>query len=145
MVIKNEVIYIACPYSSKHKGTRTRRTFIATAWANYLMQKPESPIVFSPLTHFHPIAEVGDLPTEWCYWERQDLFFLEKCTTLHVLCLPSWIKSRGVQAEIAAAKRFGKIIIYIPQREVSRVLAEVKLKHHKRAQVRDSFKGVKYA
>lgn len=53
------------------------------------------------------------LPNSWAWWKRADLPLLRAATELHVLCLPGYKKSKGVQAEIAEARRLG-----IPVRRV---------------------------
>jgi len=41
--------------------------------------------VFSPITHSHPIAQVGHLPVEWDYWEAYDKRLLAICDQLYVV------------------------------------------------------------
>ncbi len=69
-------------------------------------------LVFSPISHTHPIAEAGDLPKGWEFWESYDRTFLEWCDRLHVLKLPGWRESIGVAAEIQIAGQLGKPVFY---------------------------------
>lgn len=113
MTRPDEIIYIAIPYSHPDWNTRIQRFRIATAWAAFLMTQENPPIVYSPITHSHPMAELYDLPKEFEFWKRQDLHFLNTCTTVHVLAVEGWDKSVGLKEEIAYAERIKKIISYI--------------------------------
>lgn len=62
-------------------------------------------IVYSPISHNHPIASAHGLPTGWDFWEMYDTAFLEQCKLLIVLRLPGWDKSKGVDAEIKIANK----------------------------------------
>lgn len=124
MTLNNEVIYIACPYSHRTKAVRTRRVRAATAWASHMLKQTPCPIVFSPLTHSHPISLWGNHRGDFKFWQTQDLFFLQHCTTLHVLCIPGWDKSIGVTKEIEMAKHHRKHIIYIPHTKIYHVLSK---------------------
>ena len=77
--------------------------------AGYLMSLGH--IVFSPISHTHPIAVECDLPKDWEYWKKYDECFIEWCDQVHVWCMDGWKESRGVQAEINMAKKFGKEIV----------------------------------
>ena len=69
--------------------------------------------VFSPISHTHPIAEAGSLPTGWEFWEAYDNIMLSRCTKLIVLMLDGWKESKGVAAEIKIAEKLGIPIVYI--------------------------------
>lgn len=60
-------------------------------------------VVYSPIVHNHPIAELIDLPKDWAFWEKIDITMLAKCDMLYVLKINGWEKSRGVAAEIKFA------------------------------------------
>jgi hypothetical protein len=68
-------------------------------------------IVYSPVSHSHPIAQHG-LPTDWSYWEWVDRRFLEVCDEVVVLTLDGWRESVGVRAEIRIANELGKDVRY---------------------------------
>ncbi len=104
-------IYLAVPYSDPAKSIRIARFETVNAVAARLMS--EGFLVFSPISHTHPIAEAGDLPVDWEFWEQYDKIFLEWCDEVCVLKLPGWKKSAGVQAEIKLARKMGKPTIYI--------------------------------
>jgi len=49
----------------------------------------------------------------WEFWERYDLEMLAACEELWVLKLAGCQQSRGVNAEIAAAKTLGKPVRFV--------------------------------
>jgi hypothetical protein len=73
--------------------------------------------VYSPITHFHPIAYHVDLPKDFQFWRECCLGMLRRCGELWVLCLPGWKESEGVMAEIKEAKKLGKEIIFVTEDE----------------------------
>ena len=70
-------------------------------------------VVFSPITHGHPIAQVGSLPHAWEFWREQDFPYIDWCDVFAVYCLDGWKESFGVQAELKYAQGLGKIIRFI--------------------------------
>ena len=44
----------------------------------------EGELIFSPISHTHPIALAGDLPTDWNYWESYDRAILQCCCKVKV-------------------------------------------------------------
>jgi len=70
-------------------------------------------LIFSPISHSHPIALAGDLPLGFDYWEKYDRAMLERCSGLIVLMLDGWKESVGVQAEIRIAEELGLDISFV--------------------------------
>jgi len=105
-------IYLACPYSHQQKWIREWRVEEATIKAAELMSAGN--LVFSPLSHSHLISEycVVD-PCDHDFWLRQDLWILDICDEVHILCLDGWEKSKGIQTEIEYAIEKDKKIFYI--------------------------------
>ena len=99
-------IYLASPYSHPDEPVMCRRFGTACRAAAALMGRGY--VVFSPIAHTHPIAELGYLPRGWEFWRRFDEFFLAACDELWVLNDPGWDRSVGVTAEIQIAGRLGK-------------------------------------
>lgn len=81
-------------------------------FAAELMRGDPDTIVFSPISHTHPISMAGELPCEWEYWEKFDTAFLTHSKELIVLMLDGWEDSKGVNAEIKIAERLGIPILY---------------------------------
>lgn len=104
-------IYLACPYSHSSPDVARERVEKATLAAGDLMARGH--IVYSPITHYHEIAKLGELPDGWEYWREPSFFFLDHMELLAVLCLPGWRESIGVQAEIRRAQETGKETVYI--------------------------------
>lgn len=105
-------VYLASPYSHPCQGIMQKRFVRACQAAADLME--QGCIVYSPIAHGHVVAKAGVLPVEWPFWERQCMSFLENwATVLAVLKLPGWESSRGVAAEMQAARRLGLKIIMI--------------------------------
>ena len=100
-------LYLAIPYS----GQEPYSFQVANSEAGILMR--QGFIVYSPISHTHPIAMECGLPTDWEYWKNIDTSFLEWCDEVHVVCIPGWKESKGVQAEIKIAIKLGKKIVYI--------------------------------
>ena len=94
-------IYLACPYSDPDPEVRERRFRAVNAKAGELMAKGF--LVFSPISHTHPIAVQCELPKGWEFWAAYDRTFIEWCEEVHVLMLDGWQKSVGVKAEIRIA------------------------------------------
>lgn len=105
------MIYLACPYSHTDPAMRELRFRAVTAKAAELLNAGH--IVFSPITHSHPIAEAHGLPGDWTFWERFDKAFLKNASMLFVLMLPGWDQSEGVTGEIEVARYLSIPIHYI--------------------------------
>lgn len=104
----DRLIYIASPYSHPDQAVRAARHEAICRVAGALMAR--GLLVFSPIGHTHPIAEVCDLPRGWDFWARYDRRMIEVCDEVWVCTLPGWRESRGVQAEIALALEMGKTV-----------------------------------
>lgn len=105
------LVYLACPYSHEDFDVRLARFEAVNRIASRLMQAGH--IVFSPISHTHPIALAGRLPIGWEYWQYFDAAYLQHSYKLVVLCLEGWDTSEGVRAEIAMARQLGIAIEYI--------------------------------
>ena len=105
------IVYLACPYSHELPSYREARFHAANQAAAKLMA--QGVVVFSPISHAHPIALAGDLPKGWEFWERYDRAVLSCCCKVVVLRLPGWEKSTGVRAEIKIAEEMGIPVEYM--------------------------------
>ena len=103
--LKCEINYLASPYShpeAKWREYRYHRAKQAVAWF-----AKEGTITYSPIVHWHNVAEEYDLPTDAKFWETFNHSLLVRCNKLFVLELDGWDKSKGVKAEMALAKQCG--------------------------------------
>jgi hypothetical protein len=106
----SDFIYLATPYTHKDHQIMEARFKMVNKVAAKLMA--EGKYIFSPISHTHPIAEAGQLPRGWEYWEGYDRQILKNCTKIIVLKLPGWDISSGVQAEIQIGKELGIPVEY---------------------------------
>lgn len=90
-------IYLACPYSDPDPTIMEKRFKEATKAAGILIKKGY--IVFSPITHCHPIATTCNLPTDVEFWIKYDLEFLKWCDEMWVLIIPGHAESLGIKME----------------------------------------------
>ena len=95
-------IYLAIPYT----GQEEESFRIANEVAGDLMAKGH--IVFSPISHTHPIEMEVDLSGDWEFWKKQDESFIDWCDEIWVIDFGDVKNSTGVQAEIKMAKEMGK-------------------------------------
>jgi len=100
-------IYLAIPYA----GTEEESFILANKIAAKLML--EGHIVYSPISHSHPIAKQEGLPTGWEFWEKIDASFIQWCDEIRVITKHNWYKSKGVNAELILARTMGKTVRYI--------------------------------
>lgn len=107
----NKLIYLASPYSH-HLPNVVDEHFNLVCIACAKLMKMGA-FVYSPIAHTHPVAMVGELPTDWTFWEAYDTLMLEACGELWVLTLPGWTESKGVTAEIEIMSVLGKPIYYV--------------------------------
>ena len=102
-IMKNRLkIYLAVPYTGMRE-----ESFIAVNRVAAILMK-QGHVVCSPISQNHPIAEQEGLPTDWKFWKKYDLCFIEWCDALVLLKLDGWESSTGVTAEIKMARKLDK-------------------------------------
>lgn len=105
------MIYLACPYSHPDASVRQQRFEAACRHAAKLIREGE--VVFSPLSHSSPIADLGDLdPLSHAIWMPQNWWFVCHAEKVVVLRLEGWEESRGVQQELRWARQLGRTVRY---------------------------------
>ncbi len=105
-------IYLACPYSHN-----PMRGFVESSKAAARLMDAGN-IVFSPISHSHPVAVHGKLDAmDQAFWLRQDLPWLKECDVLMVLQLPGWEISKGVKREIDYAGGLQIPVVFMPWEE----------------------------
>lgn len=103
----DDLIYLATPYS----GNEQRNFELACVHAARLMGLGLH--VFAPIPHTHPIAQAGQLPTGWDFWESYDRRILSVCTHLVVATeMDGWDLSKGVAGEAKIARELGVPVTY---------------------------------
>jgi len=107
-------IYLAIPYTALPEVSFEVANIISARLMN-----THGHIVFSPISHTHPIALAGSLPTGWDYWKKFDETFIEWAEALYVVHINSHKgidyeaselvrASHGVTGEIGIANNLGK-------------------------------------
>lgn len=105
-------VYLATPYSDPDPGIRNKRFLAVNKVAGELMVQGN--LVFSPISHTHPIALAGDLPKGWEFWKDYDFTFINDwADEVYVLTLDGWEDSIGVTAEIKLAEALGKPVVFL--------------------------------
>lgn len=104
-------VYLAVPYSHPDPAVREQRFLEVNKMAAKMMGK--GILVFSPISHMHPIALAGDLPKGWEFWKDYDIAFIEWADEVQVLMLDGWEESTGVTAEIKLADDMEKPVYYL--------------------------------
>lgn len=93
---KRPLIYLASPYyhiNLEARAWRVDAAIYATKKLNL-----EEYVVFSPIAY--QAAWRGDIVWSHAKWLEFDLTFLAACDQMHVLKLPGWEKSAGVEEEL---------------------------------------------
>lgn len=103
-------IYLATPYTGTPAERQARFERVNKVAAKLMN---DGLLVFSPISHTHPIALAGDLPKGWEFWKEYNLTFIEWCDELWVLTQNGWLTSTGVTAERKLAIQMGKPVNYI--------------------------------
>jgi hypothetical protein len=99
------LIYLATPYNHPDPEVRESRFKAACEVAAHFMRSGVH--LFCPIAHTHPIAEAGDLPRGWEYWQAYDRAMLFACTELWVVRMDGWRESRGIRGEVEIARELG--------------------------------------
>lgn len=109
------LIYLAVPYSHPDPDVRVARFNAVNRVAAKLMNAGWH--IYSPISHTHPIAIAGELPTGWEFWQAYDEAILKECRELRILQLSGWEESKGVKGETEIALRLGIPISYLEPAE----------------------------
>lgn len=103
------MIYLASPLTHINPAVRDLRILETRHACAILAEHGEDFI--SPVLHGEAYGDLLRIDVDHAWWMRRCLPLLEVCTAVHVLPLPGWSESRGVQIEIEAGKRFGLPIV----------------------------------
>lgn len=95
---RGKMIYVASPYSHPSPAIREYRYREVEKYTADLLRARSW--CYSPIVHCHNLSQRFALPFTVDYWSEYNFHMLERSDALHVLKLPGWEDSRGVQAEI---------------------------------------------
>lgn len=105
------MIYLASPYSHPSEAVRYAR-YLAARFTTITLLKKGIP-VFSPIVYGKDMESL--IGTDYKSWAPFNDSMLELCTSVHVLCIEGWNKSRGIEHEVRLAADLNKPIIYFTQ------------------------------
>ena len=101
--------YLATPYSHKNREIQVKRFVDVTKAAAWLLNETGWNVL-SPITHSHPIHDIGkDVRGDWEFWKKIDTEFLQCCNSIVYFVVPGWLESTGVNAERSIAQGMGLI------------------------------------
>lgn len=103
-------VYVAIPYTHPSLAMKKYRFEVANLYTAWLFR--QGVWAFSPIGHSHPLGPY-DVGTGWSDWEAFDLHLIDNCKEVHVLMLPGWRESHGVQDEVKYAMAEGVPVRYI--------------------------------
>lgn len=103
--LEREFVYLAAPYTHKDLKVQTQRYLLVTRAAAWLLRHGH--LVYSPVTHCHPMAIHGELPGTWQFWQHIDTAYLRHSHMLVLLPLHGWRESVGVAHELEFARKLG--------------------------------------
>jgi hypothetical protein len=109
--MKNELVYIAVPFSSPDKEVMESRFRDVNLASHILFDKGIA--VFSPISMCWPIAKQCGMPTDFGWWAWFNRLTLSRCDRLMVLRIPGWEESVGVQGEIKIAEELDIPVEYM--------------------------------
>lgn len=105
------MIYIASPYSHPDAEVREARYRDVLNYTSTELQK--GLVAFSPIVYGHPFAVDLGHAFDHRAWLLFNESLMLRASSIQVLCLPGWLKSKGVSSEIAFAERLRIPVSYI--------------------------------
>ena len=111
-----KVIYVGGPYTHADHNIRRKRFEALTAVAAEIVKQGH--IVYSPITHTHPIDlhfVRGDVHLSYDFWCDFDETFMSVCTEMVIVPLEGWDKSSGVKREREYFEKRGLPVTFYAQ------------------------------
>lgn len=98
-------VYLASAYSDSTPQVMEDRYIDALRATARLTERNLT--VYSPIVHYHPVAQVAYLPKHFDFWQKHNLSMLSKASALYVLASEAVHRSFGVRAEVTTAQMLG--------------------------------------
>jgi len=98
---KGGYAYLAAPYSDPDIAIRLQRVDNINRVAGHLIAA--GVMLFSPISHGHPIAMTVELPTDYAFWQRHAECMLHGASSIIILQLGGWAASEGITGEVEFA------------------------------------------
>lgn len=114
------MIYISAPYTHKDISVIDNRMTRVTKYSAHLLLNGEH--IICPLTMGHAFSYKKQMPNSQEFWMKWCYALLSKCDVMHVLLIPGWEISDGVQKEIKYCEENNIKIIYVSLENVERLL-----------------------
>lgn len=110
------IIYVAAPLAHEDSRIRNCRTDVVRQYAAWLWNKGQ--YAFSPIQHCEGLRKDSRVELFIRHGGAQhfrefDLLMMDVCSKMHVLQLPGWVKSVGVNMEIEKANRIKMPILQV--------------------------------
>lgn len=98
------MIFLSSPLAHADPAVSERRILETRQACAILAERGEHFI--SPVLMGESYGSLLRVDVDHAWWMARCLPLLEACTEVHVLPLPGWSESRGVEIEVATAKQF---------------------------------------
>ena len=103
--------YLASPYSHADKNVMEERYIRNLEAVQRLALDTDTP--YSPIVHFHQVAKIHGMRTDFHFWQRHNEAMLRTANKLTILTLPGWDISRGVNFELGFARAQRLQVVYM--------------------------------
>lgn len=104
-------LFVSCPYTDPQPEVVAQRVQLVEAYVAGMAKKGF--VAYSPIAAWHHMLDNHELPSDYEFWKKHCRQMVGSARRVHVLCLPGWSSSAGVQDEIDAAVEQNVPIAYI--------------------------------
>ncbi len=106
-------IYLASPYTAGGAGPFLREQRYLQAMEHMAWMLKNGIYVYSPIVHCHDLAKTADLPRDAKFWEKYNFAMLYGAEAMHILMLPGWELSKGIEDEARFAHENHKPVMQV--------------------------------
>lgn len=111
-------IYLGQPYTHAKAAIREQRYFNAARYTASQLRIGQH--IYSPIVHCHQLAIDFELPKNFEFWRDYNFSMLRMAKSMHILQMPGWEESLGLNAEIELAETLSIPIEYITEERLIR-------------------------